>query len=431
MKIIAYSVNHRTCDIKLREKLALDKKETLSLIENLKKKEIREGLVLSTCNRTELLVIDEREEWEIQDLLNETLRLKNVVGIGKSNYEKFYGEEAIEHLFKVAAGIDSMIVGDSQILGQVKEAFVIATENKFSGSIINRLQLATLKLGKRVISETSIGEGAVSVSFAAIKLIEKYFYSLKNKNVLIIGAGETAELAAVHIAEKNPQKITITNRTETRGKKLADKIAADFVKLSEYKKNLYEYDVIISATSSQSYLLTFDEVKSMMKMRKGKITVIMDLAVPRDVDPKVSKLDEVFYQDVDSLKIIIDQNIEKRKKEIPKVEKIISEELALFLNWLNTLDILPTVKKLRGFFEEIRKEEFEKIKHKLQKHELQKVEEMTKRLVGRILHNPTVNLKNVYTSEAEEDKRILYARVIRELFNLECEIDEEKKSENL
>ncbi len=432
MRIVAYSINHRTCDIKLREKLALSKEESLLLIGNLKQKNVREGLILSTCNRTELLVIDEKGKWKAEDLLNETLCLKSVVGIGKSDYEKFYGREAIEHLFRVAAGIDSMIVGDSQILGQVKEAFAVSSENDFAGSIINRLQLATLKLGKRVISETAIGEGAVSISFAAIKLIEKYFYSLRNKKVLIIGAGETAELAAVHIAEKNPQKIMITNRTIERGEKLARKINGGFIEFEQFKNKLYEYDVIISATSSQGYVLSYDEIKFAMKKRRGKITVIMDIAVPRDVEPKVGELDEVFYQDVDSLKIIIDQNIEKRKREIPRVENIILEELDLFLTWLNTLDILPTVKKLRGFFEEIRRDEYEKIKNKLQKHELQKVEEMTKRLVGRILHNPTVNLKSIYSDETNEEKKALYSKVILELFNLnDDEIDKEKRLKNL
>ena len=429
MRIIGYSINHRTCDIKLREKVALENDERKALIERLKRKKIKEGIILSTCNRTEILVTDESEQLKPGELLNETLQIKNIVGFNESNYDEFYDEQAVRHLFEVASGIDSLIIGDSQILGQVKEAFRFSVENEFSASVFNRLQLATLKLGKRVISETVIGEGAVSVSFAAIKLIEKYFNSLHNKNVLIIGAGETAELAAVHVADKQPKKIAVTNRTPERGEKLAEKIGGNFISFDAFKENLHEFDIILSATSSPEYVISYKDMKTAMKKRRGKITVILDIAVPRDVDPKTADLDEVFYQDVDSLNIIIDQNIERRKAEIPRVKKIIAEELKLFYDWYNTLDVLPTVKKLRGFFEEIRRDEFEKIKHKLHKHELQKVEEMTKRLVGRILHNPTVNLKRISSESEDEEIKILYAQIIRELFNLDEKRNDTKKSE--
>ncbi len=428
MGIIGYSVNHRTCGIKLRETLALNDEERVRLIERLKAKGIKEGIILSTCNRTEIIVFAEDNEITPKNLLEETLLVKNIIGFGDENYDEFYDEDAIEHLFSVASGIDSLIVGDSQILGQVKEAFQFSAENDFTGSVFNRLQLATLKLGKRVISETAIGQGAVSVSFAAIKLIEKYFNTLRDKNVLIIGAGETAELAALHIADKNPAKIVITNRTEERGKTLAKKVGGTFIDFTNFKSELSEYDIIISATASNDFILTYDDVKRAVKKRRGKFIVIMDIALPRDVDPKVKNIDEVFYQDIDSLNIIIDQNIERRKAEIPKVKEIIATELRLFYDWFNTLDVLPTVKKLRSFFEEIRKDEIEKIKYKLNSRELEKVENMTKRLIGRILHNPTINLKKF----RNDNEKRQYAQIISELFNLDDENeDEQKKPENL
>jgi glutamyl-tRNA reductase len=173
------------------------------------------------------------------------------MGLNDDNYEVFYDDEVVRHLFEVASGIDSLIVGDSQILGQVKEAFQFSSENNFSRAVFNKLQLATLKLGKRVISETVIGEGAITVSYAAIKLIEKYFNTLHNKKILIIGAGETAELAAVHIAEKQPKRLFVTNRTEEHGKALARKLNGEFIDFNDFKNNLYEYDVILSQILDQ------------------------------------------------------------------------------------------------------------------------------------------------------------------------------------
>ncbi len=428
MRIFGYSINHRTCDIKLREALALNDEERGMLIERLRNKGVKEGIILSTCNRTEVIAVGE-DDVPAKVLLDETLKVKNIIGLGKNNFDEFYEEEAIEHLFAVASGIDSLIVGDSQILGQVKESFLFSAENQFTGPIFNRLQLATLKLGKRVISETAIGEGAVSVSFAAIKLIEKYYNTLRDKTVLIIGAGETAKLAAIHIADKNPVKIYVTNRTPERGVKLAEKVGGEFVGFEDFKSLLHNVDVIISATSSKDFILSYDEVKSAMKKRKGKILVIMDIALPRDVDPKVAQLEEVFYQDIDSLNIIVDQNIERRKAEIPKVKEIIATELRAFYEWFNTLDVLPTVKKLRAFFEEIRQDEMEKIKYKLNEREFEKVNEMTRRLLGRILHNPTVNLKSL--SNLNEEEKAIYCEVIKELFNIDNENDTENKSESI
>ncbi len=431
MKIYGFSINHRTCDIKLRESLALDDENKKLLIEYLKTHGVKEGIVLSTCNRTEIFVFGDDKDFTLEDLIKAMLRVKNIMGLNDDNYEVFYDDEVVRHLFEVASGIDSLIVGDSQILGQVKEAFQFSSENNFSRAVFNKLQLATLKLGKRVISETVIGEGAITVSYAAIKLIEKYFNTLHNKKILIIGAGETAELAAVHIAEKQPKRLFVTNRTEERGKALARKLNGEFIDFNDFKNNLYEYDVILSATSAPEFILTYDEIKSAMKKRRGKILVIMDIALPRDIDPKVADLDEVFYQDIDSLNIIIDKNIERRKAEIPKVKEIIENELELFYDWFNTLDVLPTIKLLRAFFEEIRRDEYEKIKHKLHKHELEKVENMTKRLIGRILHNPTINLKRISKELESEEEKAAYYEMIRELFNLDENASDENKSEIL
>ncbi len=431
MRIIGFSINHRTCDIKLREAVALDDGERENLIKRLKAKGFDEGIVLSTCNRTEVLTVANKEKLDVNALVLELLQVKNIIGVNDNNYDVYYDEEAVNHLFAVATGIDSLIVGDSQILGQVKEAFQFSLEHDFIGTVFNKLQLSALKVGKRVITETEIGKGAVSVSFAAVKMIEKYFYSLRDKNVLIIGAGETAELAAVHIVEKNPQSVVITNRTREKGEQLAEKLNAEFVPFDEYKNDLHKYDVILSATSSPEYILTFDEIKSAVRKRKGKFIVILDIALPRDVEPKVAELDEVFYQDIDSLKLIIDKNIERRKAEIPKVKEIIENEVRLFYDWFNTLDVLPTVKKLRAFFEEIRKDEFEKIKYKLHEHELEKVENMTKRLIGRILHNPTVNLKKMANDAESEKEKMIYSQIIRDLFNLDKNSAEENKTESL
>lgn len=419
MNLIGISINHKTASIEIREALHFSRDEIVNLIPKLKKNIFEDGFVLSTCNRTEIFGTPKAGLIEHEKLLNFIIDYKPVNGITTDHFLKYFSCAAVKHIFSVASGIDSLIIGDSQILGQVKDAFQISEDMHFTGPILKRVFDTTIRVGKRSIKETLIGEGAVTVSFAAVQVVEKIFANLEKKSAIVIGAGETGELAAVHLHDKGVGRIAIANRTLTKAEALANKIHGEIVPFEQLKDHLHQFDIIISATGSPDLILSFDDVKTAMKKRKGNTSVIMDIALPRDVDSSVSNIENVFYNDIDSLKIIVDQNIRKRREEIPKVEKIIMEEMTNFFSWYNALDVVPTIKTVREFFEEIRRDELEKIKHKITKDDYEKLEDMTRRMMGRILHNPTIKLRELAEDGVHTHQAATHALILKELFDLE------------
>ncbi len=418
MNLVGISINHKTSPLDLREALHLNHDEIVTLIPRLKNSLFSEGVVISTCNRTEIFGFPQNQELDLSSIIDELIQFKPVNEIKQEHFLKFFSCGAVRHLFSVASGIDSMIIGDSQILGQVKEAFEISEDLDFAGTALRRIFDTAIKTGKRAIKETTISEGAVTVSYAAVQVVEKIFSSLDKKSALVIGAGETGELAAVHLRDKGIGKIAITNRTIERAEKLAKKIHGEIVPFQFYKEHLHNFDIIISATSSNNIIVSYDDIKSAVKKRKNTPLVLMDIAVPRDIDPDVKKIDNVFYHDMDSLKIIVDQNLQKRKDQIPFVQKIIMEEMIGFFGWFNTLDVVPTIKTMRSFFEEIRNDELEKIKNKVSDEDFIKIEDMTRRMIGRILHNPTVKLREFAETGANIKEVAANTMILKDLFNL-------------
>ncbi len=418
MEIVGISINHRTADVEVRESLHLSKDEIINLIPILKENYFEVGFVISTCNRTEIFGVPTKGFTDYESLIDLLKEIKNVNNISLQNVERYFACSAVQHLFKVASGIDSMITGDSQILAQTKEAFQIAEDMDFVDSVLKRLFDTAIKVGKRSIKETAIGQGAVSVSYASVQVIEKIFANLPDKKVLVIGAGETAELAAVHLADKGVSNLTITNRTFEKAKILAEKVKGFVLPFDSYKEKLHNFDIIISATSAPFFLIEFDDIKSMMKKRRGSPVVLMDIAIPRDIDPESSKLENVFYNDIDSLQKIVDENIEKRKKEIPLVNSIIMEEMINFYSWYNTLNVIPTIKSFREFFESIREDELRKIRHKVSDEDYVKLEDMTRRMIGRLLHYPTIKLREVAEKGNNPQETVNYSLMLKELFRL-------------
>ncbi|MCF6268687.1 MAG: glutamyl-tRNA reductase [Melioribacteraceae bacterium] len=419
MDIFGISINHKTASIELRESLHLSVDEIKEFIPILKESIFFEGFILSTCNRTEIFGVPKRDNITFEDIQKCLLKFKHVEGLASKHFHNYFSCSAVKHILEVASSIDSLIVGDGQILGQVKDAFYLSDELGFSKTVFHKLYEASVHVGKRSINETTIGQGAVTISFAAIKVLEKIFSSFQSKSALVIGAGETGTLAAVHLREMGIGKLSITNRTLSKTEVLASKVNGSIVNFNSLKDSLEDFDIIISATSSDHYIIEYDEIKSMMKKRKGVLTCIMDIAVPRDINPKVSELDGMFYNDIDSLNIIVNENLQKREKEIPKVNKIILEEMTTFFKWANTLDVVPTIKDFRDFFEEIRLDEIGKIRHKVHDYEFEKVDNMTKRIIGRILHHPTWNLKHLSETGTDYETAKKYSDIIRELFNLD------------
>ncbi|MDP2036494.1 MAG: glutamyl-tRNA reductase [Ignavibacteria bacterium] len=427
MNLIGISINHKTSPLELREAVHLTRDEIVEFIPKLRESLLSDGVVISTCNRTEIFGFPQFQSLDSLPLIQTLIDFKPKLGIKPEHFSKYFSCGAVKHIFSVAAGIDSMIIGDSQILGQVKDSFEISEDLEFSGSVLRRIFDTATKVGKRAIKETTIGEGAVTVSYAAVQVVEKIFSSLDKKSALVIGAGETGELAAVHLRDKGVGKIAISNRTIERAEKLSEKVHGEIIPFQFLNEQLHNFDIVISATSSDNFIITLKDVQTAMKKRKGLPIVMMDIAVPRDIDPEVKEIDNVFYHDMDSLKIIVDQNLQKRKDQLPLVNKIIMEELVGFFGWYNSLDVVPTIKTMRSFFEEIRNDELEKIKHKLNDDDFAKVEDMTRRMIGRLLHNPTVKLRE-YAETGSNIKEVTDNTVIlKELFNLSDKPSNEEK----
>jgi len=424
MKLLSVSINHRTAPVELREAVYLSEDEIRVFIKEAKEKLFKEGLVLSTCNRTEIYGVPQNggiTHLHIQDFLQQN---KSTRELKPEHFQNLSSQEAVKHLFNISTGIDSMLIGDNQILKQVKDSFQIASETHFAGFMMKRVFDAAIRAGKRAITETRISDGAVTVSYAAVQLIEKIFSNLNKKSAMVIGAGETGEIAAKHLKDKNIGKLSITNRTAEKAKTLAEKLHAKVLPFSDYINSLHKYDVIISATSSPEILLHKDVLEKTMKKRDYESMVLMDIAVPRDIDPETKKIDYVFYHDIDSLNIIVEQNLSRRKAEIPKVEKIVGDELNNLFEWYNSLQAGPTIKSLRDMFEEIRAEEVDKNINRFSSDDKEKLEIVTKRIINKILHHPTTLLRKTSDNTSGADDSASKIGIIRELFGIDQKDDD-------
>ncbi len=416
MNLIGISINHRTAKVELRESLNLNVSEVKNFIKILKNNLLKEGLIISTCNRTEVIGIPYTNNISYQDLINALIQFKRFENLSDDNFEKFKFLQVIEHLFRLVSGIDSMLIGDNQIFKQVKDSFQIADEENFIGFYLKKIMDFSLRVGKRSISETAISEGAVTVSFVAVQLIEKIFANLSKKSALIIGTGETGEIASKHLRDKGVTRLALTNRTFDKAEKLAKELNTAVFPFDNFKEHLYKFDIIVSATGSQELILTKDDIQKAMKKRNLEPMVIVDIAVPRDVDPECKNLENVFYNDIDSLNIIVELNLQKRKNEIPKVEKIIYDELNNFSEWLNSLQVSHVIKSLRDKFESIKFEEVQNNINRFSVDDREKLELVTKRIINKILHQPTNEIKKLATETNTQDLNRIKLSLVQELF---------------
>jgi len=418
--IYLLGVNHRVAPVEIRERVAFEPEEIPKYLQRLLKQDtIQEALILSTCNRTEICVVSSATT-NIENILKNFLRHSRE-SFYPENLELFYfyeGDAAIRHIFRVSAGLDSMVLGEPQILGQVKDAFRMATEAGATRSILNRLMNFAIIVGKRVRSETGLGAGAVSVAYAAVELAEKIFKNLYNHNVLLIGAGETGKLTAQHLKEKGIQNIYITNRTHQKAVELAGQLEGKAIPFDRFLEILPEIDVVIGAATAPApaFLIDASSLRQVLSRRKNRPLFLIDIAVPRDFDPEINRLDNVFLHDIDHLQQIIDRNLEKRRQEIPAAEKIVEQELQNFIRWKNTLHITPTIVALREKLEEIRHLELDKYRHKVSPEEFEKLEMVTRGMINKILHLPMVQLRKYNDGNLDGLLRI---DVVRELFGLE------------
>jgi glutamyl-tRNA reductase len=378
-------------------------------------------MLVSTCNRTELYGIGKNGAISDVELKQFLIERKSAGGtVQQEHFATALSEEAVNHLFRVSSGIDSMVVGDIQILNQVKEAFQLSTSLSAMGPVMNRLMQSTLHVGKRVRTETSICEGAVSVSYAAVELASKIFEDLSKRSVLLIGAGETGELTLKHLVGKSIGEVKIANRTRKKAEEMLARLDAkgSVVNYEDMVDALRTVDIVISSVTSPSYIVGPEDVQKVMKQRSNNPLFIIDIGVPRNVNPSANKVDNVFIYDIDSLNSIVDKNLGKRKAEIPKVDAIIQQELDAFLHWHNSLQVNPTIQDLRGALEAIRQQEVEKNINRFKPEDRELVELVTRRIVNKILHQPTTTLKQGAENGSAGPETIWRIKTLRDLFGI-------------
>ena len=421
--IYVLGLNHKSASLEQRECVAVDPAEMTHLLQAVRSAgHWMEVVGLSTCNRTEWYVVGPSNPAHLNCLRS----LLNIYDRSEIWYNReityvMKRAEAAHHLYQVAAGLDSQVLGEPQILGQVKDAFTMASEAGTTGTVLNNLFQSAFHAGKRVRSETELGAGAVSVSSAAVELANKIFSDLSRRSALLIGAGETGELAAKHLKSREINTLYITNRTPEKAESLAADIGGYALPFDAYEQKIGDVDIIISATNSPDYTVTADAVKRVLPTRRHRPLFLIDIAVPRDIDPALNKVDNVFVNDIDDLNTIVNKNLDLRREEIPAAEKIIHEEVERFANWLKTLEVKPVIASLHRKFEELRQQELEKNRKHFKKEDWEDLDKFTSSLMKKFLHTPMMQLRAAAENGNGQLKRIEAAY---ELFDLRQQDDE-------
>ncbi|HZB25943.1 MAG TPA: glutamyl-tRNA reductase [Vicinamibacterales bacterium] len=418
LRLFAIGVNHRTAPIEVRERVDFARDGLEAALAGLAAHTpVREMAVLSTCNRAEVYAAADNDE--AVERVARFFGEYHGVSPDDLNAHLYVhrGAAAARHLFRVAAGLDSLIVGEPQILGQVKAAYTVASEQHYTGTVLNRLFHLAFAAGKRVRSETGLGEGAVSVSYAAISLAKKIFGDLSRLEVLILGSGAMGKLTAVHLRAQGVAGITIASRTRSTADRLAEQIGATACDWSELENALVQADIVVTATGAPTVVLTRADLERAMKNRRERPLFVIDIAVPRDVDPAAGTLDEIFLYNVDDLKGIIESNLEKRTAELARADAIVSSEAGKFAAWLQSREIIPTVVALRDRFESIRRTELTRLQSKLTAlpPEAQaQIDHITRLIVEKLLLTPTEQLKAI----SDDSLAATYSDALNRLFSL-------------
>ncbi len=432
MDTFVLGINHKTAPVEIREKFAFTPsglEDTLNFL--LKDGLLQECVILSTCNRTEIYATAKDADRGRETVFN---LLGEREGFTRESLEKisyFYAcQDAVAHLFQVAAGLDSMILGETQILGQVKQAYETAAGCGSVGKVFHALFSRTLGCGKKVHTETKINENATSVSYASVELAKKIFGRLTRRSVLVIGAGEMSELTLRHLLDHGAAEVTVTNRTKERAEKVACNFGGKTVDYEDMEKHLETVDIVISSTGAPHFIITKPQMARIMRARKNRPLFIIDIAVPRDIDPAINSLGNVYLYDIDDLQEVVASNLKDREKEARRAELIIAEEVKEFQSWFKALNVVPLITALRKKAETIRQEELQRELSdklaKLGKKEQKAVDNLTKLIVNRLLREPVLRIKEF----AVEDKSDAYVASLSRLFDLEAELPQEDSDLN-
>lgn len=420
MHIVVVGINHRTAPVEIRERLTFNPSQLGDAMKSLNgKKSILENVILSTCNRTEIYaVVDQLHtgRYYIKEFLSQWF------DIGLQEFSQFlfiYEQDgAIEHLFRVACGLDSLVLGETQILGQVRSSFLLAQEERTTGTVFNELFKKAVTLAKRAHSETEIGANAVSVSYAAVELAKKIFGSLEQKHVLILGAGKMGELAIKNLYGNGATKVTVINRTYEKARLLAERFSGEAKSMNELQEALSDADILISSTGAKNFVITKNMMEAVQKKRRGKPLFMVDIAVPRDLDPELDQLENVFLYDIDDLEGIVEANLQERQKAAETIALMIEAEIVEFKQWVNMLGVVPVISALREKALTIQAATMNSLERKLphlSERDKKVLNKHTKSIINQMLKDPILQAKELAGSKDADAALDLFVKI----FNIE------------
>jgi glutamyl-tRNA reductase len=430
MHILAVGLNYRTAPVEIREKFAIAAHDLPSALKELRQATgVLECVIISTCNRTELYMVADRKQ-----MCGHHIRtfLEKRFGVSRDEFNSHLyfleDREAVTHLFRVTCGLDSMIIGETQILGQVRGAFLLAQQEKMTGTLFNMLFKQAVTLAKRAQTETSIGENPVSVSYAAVELGKRIFGSFAGKTVLIIGAGKMSELTATHLNAGGAERILVINRTKEKAEELAKKMNGCAYSFADLPQALMEADIVISSTGAAEPVLSKRQAAEVLPARKKRPLFMIDIAVPRDLDPAIADLPGVYLYDIDDLETMVEKNLQERRKEAAIIEEMIMEELAAYEQWYKTLGVGPAIQALHAKAGRIHEETLDSLMKKLpalSDREMTVIRRLTKSIVNQMLRDPILRVKEMAGERGGDEAVDMFVK----LFALEELMAEQEAAE--
>ncbi len=419
MNLALIGVNHKTAPVGIRERLAFAEATLPAALERLKSVDgVREGLILSTCNRVEVIVNGEPDA-EVNGRLPGFLSSYHGVALGDlvPHLYEHRQNAAVRHIFRVAASLDSMMVGEPQILGQVKTAYAAARAAHSVGGPLEEVLMRAFAVAKKVRTETGIAQSAVSVSYAAVELARKIFGSLQGKAVMLIGAGKMSELSAKHLLHSGASSLLIANRNFDRAVQMSEHLQGKAVRFEDLLETLPQADIVISSTGAPHFILKKEDGAKILSRRRNRPMFFIDIAVPRDIDPDLNKLDNIFVYDIDDLHEVINANLAERTREAELGEKIVEHEVEQFLDRIKSLEVVPTIVSLQERLEEIRRQEIERLHGRLGNltpEQAAAVEQLTRGIINKVLHQPIAQMKE----GARQADGLKLVDAVRRMFNL-------------
>jgi glutamyl-tRNA reductase len=419
MKFLVAGLNHRTAPVEVRERMAFDESALGGALDSLRRcPGLLEGMILSTCNRVEIAVTSDEgsnPEETVEQFLSDA---RQVDRDWVSPYLYHHsGQDAIRHIFRVASSLDSMVVGEPQILGQLKQAYAAAKERGSVSGFLDLVMTRAFSVAKRVRTETDIGQSAVSISYAAVELAREIFGSLKERKVMLIGAGKMSELAARHLQRSGASNISVTNRTRERAEEMAQIFSGRILEYDRFQQFLPEMDIVITSSGAPHYILRKEDMRRVIEARKNRPVFIIDIAVPRNVEPAVNELDNVFLYDIDDLQRVVNENLQGRLKMAEEAEQIVAEEVERMMSRLKAREIAPMIVSLQEQLEQVRIGEIERARGKLGQltpEQEEAIHALTRGIVNKIAHGPITELRK----QAAQPEGHHFVSVIRRVFRL-------------